>query len=473
MSRGISQGRLLGLVMAILVVTAACGHRIGDEDLLAANGGVAGASRAEGGSVGATPGLPVDEEPVPEGDQTAPSEGQPGRAAPPEPTSPSPSSGAEPTTVASCETPGQTGPILVGSVGNFSGAAGSSLLPTARTLQTWAQWVNSRGGICGRRLQIIVVDDHSDPAQYRAALQDLVENRGVVAFVNAASLTGDAGIEYLESVRVPEVGGSTQLEALWDSPMVFKILARPPVTYFAGARTAAMFGPPSKKAAIITCREVEVCGSAARRELMERNGAKEAGINVVYTTESSIAQPDYTAECRGAQASGAEVILLLLDAASVRRFGQSCTRQGYDPVYSQISATVTWESKDFPGLSNLLASVGTFPFIANSSPAHKEFQEAIAQFHNGKPGPGESVGWASAKLLELVLNLAATNAKSITPATLIDALNTLENETLGGLIAPVTYPKGRPGIYQSCWFALKASGGEWTELNDGQAMCRQ
>jgi branched-chain amino acid transport system substrate-binding protein len=363
-------------------------------------------------------------------------------------------------------------PIVIGSVGNYSGPAGSSLRPTALTVQTWAQWINQRGGLCGRRVQVAVVDDHSDPAQYRAALQDLVENRGVVAFINAASLTGAAGIEYLERVRVPAVGGGCAVEAEYRSSMYFLVCAPPADQYYGAARNAVLFGPASKKFGLITCREVEVCGAAARRELLERNGVESAGAELVYEAQASITQPDFTAECRGAANAGAASVSLMLDAASVRRFGQSCARQGYEPVFSQISATVINDTKDYPGLGDLLVALPTFSFASASTPAQQEFQDAMSQLYDGKPGPAEGLGWASAKLLELAATKAVQASGDVTPASLIAALQLMRDETVGGLTIPLSFAPGKPGSYPACWFAVRAKDGTWSTLNDGKPVCR-
>ena len=373
---------------------------------------------------------------------------------------------------AACSTPNETGPIAIGAVGNLSGPAGSALAGTEKGLQVWGSWVNQHGGLCGRQVQVIVVDDHSDPAQYRAALQDLVENRHVVAFSNAATLTAEAGISYIESVRVPVIGSACANEPEFASAMYYLVCAHPADLTYGTAKNAALFGPASHRLAIVTCRESAACGSQIQSTLVAQGGAQRAGMTLVYNAQASIAQPDFTSECQGARAAGGDVFGVFLDPASMRRLGRSCERQGYLPTYTQVAATVDASLPTEPGLGNMLLVSPTFSFVDASTPAEQEFQQAMASLYGSAPGPAESQGWAHGKLIERAATIAAQTSGSITSATLIDALHTLHDETLGGLTVPVTYPAGGPGIYPACWFAMEAVDGNWTTLNAGQPVCR-
>ena len=105
-------------------------------------------------------------------------------------------------------TAGPLAPIIVGNVGNYSGPAGSSdgMAPVA--LHVWGQWVNAHGGIAGHPVQVFTADDGGDPARSRSLIQDMLENKHVIAFVgNSLPLDVDAGIGYLEQKHIPVVGG--------------------------------------------------------------------------------------------------------------------------------------------------------------------------------------------------------------------------------------------------------------------------
>ncbi len=67
------------------------------------------------------------------------------------------------------------------------------------------------------------------------------------------------------------------------------------------------------------------------------------------------------------------------------------------------------------------------------------------------------MGWASAKLFELVATSAANATGKIEPETLVEALHTVKNETLGGLTTAMTFgPSG--ATPRPCYFVMEGDG---------------
>ena len=369
-------------------------------------------------------------------------------------------------------TPGETGRIVIGSVGNYSGIAAPPQQPMARAAQVWVEYVNNRGGLFGRPVQLIVVDDRGDPAQHVAALRELVENRKVVAFVaNAAALTVASGRQYLESVKVPVFGTACANTTEFTSPIFFPQCEPVTDVYYSVVQAGVELGGTSPEFAMIACSEAQTC-TDGYDAVVTKGAATKAGGKVVYTARASLAQPDFTSECRGARSAGAKIVYVLLDPTGVIRFGQSCARQGYRPVYAQTSATVFYETKDQPGFENLMVVTQLFSFVSRDTPARKEFGDVMASLYGKEPGPGEAYGWASAKLFAEVATRAAAQFRSISPKTLVDAAHTFQGETLGGLTVPLTFPAGGPAQIPPCGFVTRVQGGQWVALNNGQPLCR-
>jgi branched-chain amino acid transport system substrate-binding protein len=369
-----------------------------------------------------------------------------------------------------CATPGETGPIVVGSVGNYSGLGSSSAVQSLDAVNAWIQAVNTRGGVCGRQVQLVSVDDRADPAQTRAALQDLVENRGVVAFVNNwQPLTGATSIDYINSVRVPVIGSACSTPAEFESPYYFLACLRYEDFVFAAARTAVLYGGPSVNWGLVSCREAAACRDV-QAALIGRGLAQQAGVNVVRDIQSSVLQPDFTSECRSLRDAGADKVFIVLDLASLNRFVASCDRQGYNPVYVQLSSSIEAATKDLPNMQ-VIAVTGGFSFADTSTAATQEFHETMAAYLGSVPGPGEGVGWLNAKLLEAAIETAARRSGSITRETLVEAMRTFNGETLDGLSTPLTFRDG-PSAPAPCWWVTEGTSSGWTVLNDAQPVCR-
>lgn len=460
---------------SLIALTAACGHRADTDELVAANSKVSEreVSGATDGGDAAAPGA------VPGGDTIGGTDGSAAATTGGSTTggattggdatggtAPGGTTGGE----AAPTTPGQTGPIVIGSVGNYSGIAGPPQAPMARAAQIWAEYINSKGGLFGRKVQVILVDDRGDPAQHVAALRDLVENRHVVAFVNnAAALTIASGRQYLESAGVPVIGTACANTTEFESPIMFPQCESVTDFFQRSVQLGVKFSGQTDYG-FFTCTEAQTCTDGFNA-VVTNGGARKSGATVRYSGRGSLAQPDFTSECGQARSAGVKLMQVVLDPTGVIRFGQSCARQGYNPVFVQGSATVFYQTKDQPGFGNLIVTSQVFGFVGTETAARKEFHSVMRTFFGKPPGPGEAYGWAGAKLLERVATIAARQAQSITPKTLIDALHTLKGETLDGLTVPLTFPAGKAAQPANCAFGGQVQNGEWAPLNNGEPLC--
>jgi branched-chain amino acid transport system substrate-binding protein len=114
-------------------------------------------------------------------------------------------------------------------------------------------------------------------------------------------------------------------------------------------------------------------------------------------------------------------------------------------------------------LENVILTLQTFPFAGLTTPAFKEFTQAMASVApNEVIGPATSYGWAAAKLFELAANRAAVASSSLSPKTLVAGMRTIKGETLGGLTVALDFTGSRPNN-QPCAFIIQADGsGKWS-----------
>lgn len=459
----------------VAVLLAACGGTLSDEEVLAAGAVTTPVGPAAGGGSGPVPGADgaVAGPAAATGTEGA-TVGQPGAVVGPGgaptagPEGATAGGGGDGAAAAAPSTPGETGPIVVASVGNYSGPAGAAQAGIPRGVQVWAASVNAAGGLFGREVQVIVVDDGGDPARYASAVRDLVENRGVVAFVgNGASLSMPGGTAYLESAGVPVIGSDCSVHDWFRSSVYF-----PQCPTFsshlesivrAGVRVTGR-----TQMGFVACLESAACrGDGGELEA----GAAASGAEIVYTGQISLTQIDFTAECRNAQSAGVDLMFVGADPNTLARFARSCERQGFTPKYVQASISVNAESVTLPGLSDVVVALPVFPFQGGSGPAIDAFSSAMGLYGGGVPGPAEAYGWASGKLFEAIATRAAATAQSLQPATLLAAAHTVEGETLGGLTVPLTFTGATP-TPANCYFVVQGDGaGGWSAPLGSEAIC--
>ena len=297
-------------------------------------------------------------------------------------------------------TAGPKSPVIVGNVGTYSGPVGSSVADLPQGVQVWARWINDRGGLNGHPVKFVVADDGGDPARHRALVQQMVETQGAIALVGDGEVvTGASSVDYLTSKGIPVIGNEGGSDWFYSSPTYFTHVSTGQTYWRAVASSVAQVAEAKGKLkwASMTCTEATTCGDADR--IWNAEGEMKAqGLQPVYRARSSLAQPDYTAECLNARNAGAEVFTLVMDASTVTRVAASCARQGYHPIITEVAASSKTEHAADPNLSGgLIASLGLFLWTDSSTPATAEFQAAMKKYLGKVPGAGHAAGWAAAR----------------------------------------------------------------------------
>ncbi len=107
---------------------------------------------------------------------------------------------------ASAQTPGVTATeIKIGNTMPYSGPA-SALSATGKVLTAYMEMVNEKGGINGRRINLISLDDGFAPPKTVEVTRKLVESDGVAfMFATMGTAPSSAIAKYLNTVKVPHL----------------------------------------------------------------------------------------------------------------------------------------------------------------------------------------------------------------------------------------------------------------------------
>ncbi|MFK4099728.1 ABC transporter substrate-binding protein [Streptomyces sp. NPDC019531] len=88
--------------------------------------------------------------------------------------------------------------------------------------QAYARWINSKGGINGRKLTVLTCNDHNDSvAAAKCARRAVKEN--VVAVLGSFSQYGDSFFPPLEGAGIPYIGGYGVTNAEFTSPLSYPV----------------------------------------------------------------------------------------------------------------------------------------------------------------------------------------------------------------------------------------------------------
>jgi branched-chain amino acid transport system substrate-binding protein len=359
---------------------------------------------------------------------------------------------------------------VLGSVGVESGLLGGALAPAVAAARAWAAAVNARGGIGGRPVRVIFGDDGGNPNQALALVRRMVEQDKVVAFYAfRMPTTMEAVVAYLDGAQVPVIGTCVCDTAFGRSEMVFNPGGVSGLTGLVWEHILPVTSQTDRRrAALLTCREAAVCTALGDGVAQL---APKAGLTIVYRGQMSIAQPDFTAEMIAARNAGADTVIAVSENATLIRMARSAHRQNYRPLFvgthsSHQDSFLTSGGEDVEG-AVVAASVPDY----GTSPKLADYRTAMQRFAPGAPrGSLGAQAWVAGKMIEHLV--ALVGERPVHAKTIVDALYSLRNETLDGLLPPTTYvPDEGHDLTAQCVVGLIIEHGRYVAPRGDDYVC--
>jgi branched-chain amino acid transport system substrate-binding protein len=356
--------------------------------------------------------------------------------------------------------------VAVGSLGQESGVMGAVMAASVDGVRAWAASVGERGGLCGHPVRLVLADDGGDPARALSITQKMVEQDHVVAILGNHMITTEQAItSYLEQKQVPLVGTPCSNSAEAASPMVFPIGCAADIGNAWAHMMPLITSIPAENrtsAGLMYCREAPACKPIGEQI---KKLADVAGFKLVWESQSSIAQPDYTSEMLSARNAGVKAMIAIMDNNSVVRMMRSAHRQGYDPYLSvQFSVYEDRVARDGGKDVEEKVRISSLTPAWNSSPKMADYRAAMDKYvPGGTRGSWGAMNFVAGKYLEKIgrEQFRATP----TSADILRGLYSLKGETLGGLTPPLTYLEGKPHAdVNLCWVQMKIANGQFVPV---------
>ncbi|HVV30129.1 MAG TPA: ABC transporter substrate-binding protein [Mycobacteriales bacterium] len=355
--------------------------------------------------------------------------------------------------------------IVLGNVGSYGGPQASSEGGVPKVIDAWQQWVNAHGGVAGHKVRVIVKDDADDPAKAVAAVKELIEADHVVAIVGANSNVDGSWAAYAASKGVPVLGGASFDTPYFTNADFFPTGANLVAMIYGALALAKSVGPTT---GVLYCAEAPQCAQAVP---LDKALAQAVGVQLPVLLPVSATAPDYTALCQKLKEAGVQSYEVGSAAAVAVRVAEACKSQGVDAVQINVDGTLSQAWLTSPAFEGTLVSEVQAPFFLDTTPAHKEYRDAIAKYApdlGALDNPNAFYAWVGGKLLEAAV--AKAPAGPVTSASIKQGLYALHGETLGGLAPPLTYTEGKPTII-NCTYTIGISGGKLTAPDGDKTQC--
>ena len=367
--------------------------------------------------------------------------------------------------------PATKAPIAVGSVATLSGPLGAFTKDYIFSVGVWVKYRNNRGGINGHPIRHLIADDGGDPARYNAAVRQMTEEQGAIAFIHNTIGFAGGDLGYITQKRMPVIGHEGGTDVAYESPFVFTPAASGSTYAYAGGAAIASVAVPAgkKKLGVLACSDVKLCDNFFK--VLTGPEGKELGFEVVYKARPSLTQPDYTGECISARQAGADVIITVLDNNSMLRVARSCARQNYKPTYGFFDNVTLPSVAQDPNVEGAVVAAKAPPWVATDVPGLAEIHKAFAEVVPGVEVNGAHVnGWVSAKTFE---EAAKNLPDKPTNEDVLNGLWSFQGNDLGGLTYPLTFPKMGNSPKKACWGVVVIKDKKFIAPKGSAVACKQ
>lgn len=343
--------------------------------------------------------------------------------------------------------------IKVGTLDSATGPLPSVTAAAYKGAAAYFAYVNSVGGVYGRRIIGHEADDGFDSTKGGAACTSMESSD----FAIVGSLgVGDTGCQTsVKSSGIPWIGGAV-------NPLLLTL----PNVYSAdqgngfGVSDAPYLEwlklhPSQKKVAVIW---PDVAGISVL--LQPYVGAmKKAGYDVVYKQSFSVTSPNLTPNIVSMRKSGADVVFAaFVDVTSLGRVAQAMSQQGWQPPLRMGTNLYTeqWSKVAGDAAKGWQASV-QYPYLDEKElsviPGGRLFNEWYGKTAKGAPVDAFAmIGWTNAALF--VQGLVAAGPQ-LTSAKLLAAIKDVHSFDAGGLQGPVDV--GTKAV-SNCFVIVSANG---------------
>ena len=322
--------------------------------------------------------------------------------------------------------------IVIGQAAGFTGSVAGTVKELTAGAQAYFDYVNSKGGVHGRKIVLESMDDGFDPKKSPEVFKKLIEEKQVFAmFLSRGTPTNEAAYPVLEAAKVPLIGPSTGAMSMYNPPRKYMF----PVRASYHSETFKIV-PQLVNMGINRIALMYVDDSFGKDGLTGvQQAMKQAKLEPVAVASHPRGGKVDEAVATIAKADPQAVIMITL-ADGGAAFVKQMKAAGKNPTFltlSNNSSNAFIKSLGDDGWGVAVSQVSPYPF-SGTAPITKEFLDIIKGKKDVAPSYSSIEGFIAAKVLVEGLRRAG---KQPTREKLIAGLETMKQFDLGGL--DVTY----------------------------------
>lgn len=330
--------------------------------------------------------------------------------------------------------------ITIGNVSGLSGVITNTFEHGPKAVQALFAAVNAAGGICGRKLKLIVQDDGQDAARNASDINDLKGK--VFAFVGSTSDADNAGVQAMVDAKVPDVGFAInanrgQSPVFWSANGSTLYTQNGKPYSWNGLQNGLKANNEMPKRLAVLAYSIPISADAARQFAYT---FKQAGSQICFEDyQISPATASLDSDVLQMKQNNCDGVTTTMDIAGNTKLLQSLQRQQVHLPYVSVTFVGYDQAQiDLPGQDAAQGLRVTLPFVPfnDPNPVMKMYLSQVATYQPGEQPAGFGVeAWAAGQMFIYALLKAGRNP---TRASVTAAFNALEHYDTGGAFSPTT-----------------------------------
>src|SRR5262245_14282509 len=330
--------------------------------------------------------------------------------------------------------------VLLGQAAVFTGPASQLGIQMRNGIKSYFDFVNEKGGVHGRKLELVAEDDGYDPAKAPAASQALIDKHKVFALLGyVGTPTGVAHLKVTTAAKVPLVGMFTGAEALRDplNRYVFHVRA----SYYdeTDRIVEQVVSTGGKKISVFY--QDDAYGEAGRKGTeiaLTKRGMK---IHSTGTVERNTLKVEKAVEA--INASQPDAVVMVGAYAACAEYIRQMKKAGSAATFYNVSFVGSKALSDAlgnEGVGVAISQVVPFPW-GTGTPVVKEYQQLAAKAGFKDYNFSALEGFLVAKVMVEGLR---RSGKNLTREGFVDTMEKMQDVDLGGFFVSYS-PKSHTG----------------------------
>ncbi len=355
-------------------------------------------------------------------------------------------------------------PIRIGAIFSVTGPAAFLGEPERNTAKMLEDEINKGGGLLGRKIEVVVYDDESDPTKAVTAVDRLIKKDKVVAIIGPSTTGSTLAIApKVEEGKVPLVSCAAAIDIV--SPVrrfVFKTPQSDVLAVKQIYRHAKKNG--ISKVAILTASDA--FGSAGRKELKEL--AEKSGVAVVADEVFGPKDTDMNAQLTKIKGTAAQAIVCWGTNPGPAVIARNRKQLGISmPLYMShgVASNKFIELAGKENAEGILLPAGRLIVdeqVAEKHPQKKLLTKYAKEYEARFKTPVSSFGGYAFDALSLVAQ-AIKSGKSAEPAAIRDSLE--KTKGFWATTGEFTFtPSDHNGLTEDAFVMVRITKGGWEML---------